>query len=251
VPAGRGHGASAAVVRVAILLVVVGATCYQCLPFADARDGWLRRGPSAGAYPWDGARGLLFDPWGFVARQCTSYVAWYLNAHGVPFGLRTRGPAGEGLFTSASDWDRAARAAGFAVRSTPVVGSIAQWDAGESSPPPRSPASADDVAAVDYRPLTARGFGHVAVVQQVFDDGVVVISEYNGADGTYRVLVTRAPRYLYIGVGPDPRRSAVTDGRADAVPGRPSPRTPPRGPTSPRPRSTATRRSAPAPSASR
>jgi surface antigen len=200
VPATRGQSASSTVVRLAILLVVVGATCYQCLPFADARDRTLRRGPSAGAYPWAGEPGLAFDPWGFVARQCTSYVAWYLNAHGVPFGLRTRGPAGEGLFTSAFDWDRAALTAGFAVRSTPVVGSIAQWDAGESSPAAPSPASADDVDAARYRVLTARGFGHVAVVQQVLDDGAVVISEYNGADGSFRVLVTRAPRYLYIGV---------------------------------------------------
>jgi surface antigen len=199
-PATSGNSASAIVVRVTILLVVVGATCYQCLPFADASDRSLRRGPSATAYPWDGERGLVFDPWGFVARQCTSYVAWYLNTHGVPFGLRTRGPAGEGLFTSASDWDRAALAAGFAVRSTPVVGSIAQWDAGETSPPAPSPASADDVDAARYRPLTARGFGHVAVVQRVLDDGAVVVSEYNGADGSFRVLVTRAPRYLYIGV---------------------------------------------------
>ena len=206
VAGGLGRGASAVVVRLAILLVVLGATCYQCLPSADARDRSLRRGPAADAYPWAGERGPAFDPWGFVARQCTSYVAWYLNAHGVPFGLRTRGPAGEGLFTSASDRDRAARTAGFAVRSTPAVGSIAQWDAGESSPPPPSPSSPDDVDAARYRTVQARGFGHVAVVQQVLDDGAVVISEYNGADGTFRVLVTRAPRYLYIGVGADRRR---------------------------------------------
>jgi len=215
VPATRGRIASTALVRLAILLVVVGATCYQCLPCADARDRSLRHGPAAGAYPWDGARGLLFDPWGFVARQCTSYVAWYLNAHGVPFGLRTRGPAGEGLFTSASDWDRAALAAGFAVRSTPAVGSVAQWDAGESSPPAPSPASADRVDAPGYRTLAARGFGHVAVVQRVFDDGAVLISEYNGADGSFRLLVTRAPRYLYIGVPAD----SLTPSRADGAPG--------------------------------
>jgi hypothetical protein len=38
------------------------------------------------------------------------------------------------------------------------------------------------------------------VVQRVLDDGAVVISEYDGADGSFRVLVTRAPRYLYLGV---------------------------------------------------
>jgi surface antigen len=200
---------AATVLRTVVLLVAVCATCYQCLPFADARDRSLRRGPSAGDYPLGGQLGLALDPWGFVARQCTSYAAWYLNAHGVPFGLRTRGPAGEGLFLSAADWDRGAVAAGFAVSSTPVVGSIAQWDADESSPP----ASADDSAR--YRALTARGFGHVAVVQRVLRNGSAVVSEYDGADERFHVLVTRAPRYLYIGVHAPPvtRRTALSAAR--------------------------------------
>jgi surface antigen len=197
------------VLRTVVVLVAVCATCYSCLPFADARDRALRRGPSAGAYPLGGQLGLALDPWGFVARQCTSYAAWYLNAHGVPFGLRTRGPAGEGFFLSAADWDRGALAAGFAVRSTPVVGSIAQWDAEESSPL----VSADDSA--HYRPLTAGRFGHVAVVQRVLRNGSAVVSEYDGADERFHVLVTRAPRYLYIGVHapPVPRRTALSAAR--------------------------------------
>jgi surface antigen len=195
-PAGN-RPTSSTVTRVAVLLLLCAA-CYACVPLADARDRQLRPGPPADGYPFSGDRGLALDPWGFVLRECTSYAAWYLNAHGVPFGLRTRGPGGDGLFTSAGDWDRAAAAAGFAVRSTPVVGSIAQWDPRESSPAAPGPP-----ASRFFRELTAGRFGHVAVVQRVLQDGSVVVTEYNGGDGRFHVVVTRAPRYLYIGVEVD------------------------------------------------
>jgi surface antigen len=171
---------------------------------ADARGRSLAPAPTADGYPLAAGRGLALDPWGFVARQCTSYAAWYLNAHGVPFGLLTRGPGGEGVFASAQSWARAAAAAGFPVRTTPAVGSIAQWNAGESSPPGPGDAAGSTV-------VTAGRYGHVAVVRRVLPDGEVVLDGYNGADGRYLVEVTRAPRYLYIGIAGAPvRRTART-----------------------------------------
>jgi surface antigen len=173
------------------LLVLVACAACSWLPVADADGHRLGPGPAKTAYPWAGAGAPLLDPWGFVSRQCTSYAAWYLNAHGVPFGLLTRGPGGPGLFTSAGGWDDAAEAAGFPVRATPIVGSIAQWDPGEASPSgPGSPRAGE----------VAGGHGHVAVVQEVNPDGSVLVSEYDGEDRSYDVHVTRAPRYLYIGV---------------------------------------------------
>ena len=115
------------------LLVLCGA-CWHLVPVADARGHVQGSGPPGNAYPLAGERSPALDPWGFVARQCTSYVAWHLNAHGTPFGVLTRGPGGGGLFTSAGSRDRAAAAAGFPVRHTPAVGSIAQRDPGEASP---------------------------------------------------------------------------------------------------------------------
>ena len=179
-----------------IAVVLLGAAWAHGLLMADARRHHLRPGPSTTAYPLAGA-GTSLDPWGFVARQCTSYAAWYLNSHGVPFGLLTRGPGGNGLFTSAGSWDDAAVAAGFPVRSTPVVGSIAQWDPGESSP-------AGPVGAAYVAVGTAGPYGHVAVVREVRADGSVLVTEYDGTDGSFQVRVTRAPRYLYVGV-PVPR----------------------------------------------
>ena len=194
-----GSRASTAVRRaVAALLLLACVACWHGLPVADARGHQLGAGPALDAYPLAGERSLALDPWGFVVRQCTSYAAWYLNAHGVPFGLLTRGPGGEGLFTSAGSWDDAAAAAGFPVRSTPAVGAIAQWDPRESSP--AVPAGDGGPPVVE----TAGRYGHVAVVRAVHDDGSVVVSEYDGGDGTYHVRTTRAPRYLYIGVTGSP-----------------------------------------------
>jgi surface antigen len=203
-----------ALARTAVLLLVVCAACWACFPTADARGRRLGAGPSADAYPLAGERGPALDDWGFVARQCTSYAAWFLNTHGVPFGLLTRGPAGQALFTSAGGWGRAATAAGFAVRDVPAVGSIAQWDPGESSPP--APPAVDGGGSGDgsggshgRAVVTAGRYGHVAVVRHVFADGSVVVSEFNGADGAFHVQVTRAPRYLYIGVPGSPAQRAT------------------------------------------
>ena len=201
-PGSRSGSTATRRVVVVLLACLACLACYGGLPSADARGHQVGSGPALDAYPLAGERGLRLDPWGFVVRQCTSYAAWYLNSRGVPFGWLTRGPGGEGLFTSAAGWDEAAAAAGFAVRATPAVGSIAQWDARESGPP---------VPARDggHQVGTAGAFGHVAVVRAVRDDGSVVISEYDGDDGTYHVRRTRAPRYLYIGVGEGPAVSPV------------------------------------------
>jgi surface antigen len=182
------------VYRTAVVLSLLLLT-WCSLPRADARRHSAGPGPVLGAYPWAGQwNPLALDPWGFVQRQCTSFAAWYLNAHGVPFAMRTRGPGGEGLFLGAGQWDSGARRAGFPVETTPVVGSIAQWRAGESSPPVRvSQIPYPDVA------LTAGGYGHVAVVAAVLRDGSVLVAEYDGGDRGFHLLHTRAPRYLYIG----------------------------------------------------
>ncbi len=185
----------------ALLLLVLCGACWHLVPVADARGHAQGSGPPADAYPLAGERSLALDPWGFVARQCTSYVAWHLNAHGTPFGVLTLWPVGGGLFTSAGSWDLAAAAAGFLVRHTPAVGSIAQWDPGEASP-------AAPARALHDGGITAGRHGHVAVVRRVFGDGSVLVTGYDGETGTFQVRVTRAPRYLYIGV-PVPTGSRV------------------------------------------
>lgn len=145
-------------------------------------------------YPFDRSR-APFDEYGFVAGECTSFAAWWLNRHGVPFGVVTVGPQGTGRFLNATTWDGAARSAGWQVGDRPVVGAVAHWRAGESSPRVRPDGAAARFVA--GRP------GHVAVVTKVYPDGTAQWVE-RGWGGLDRVHVGRgtAPRYLYVGVTP-------------------------------------------------
>ena len=189
-------------------LMAAGATRTT----VDARGHTLGPGPATSAYPWATEPDPTApDRWGFTMRQCTSYVAWYLNSHGVPVARRTWGPAGLGVFDVAGDWDRGAADAGFAVSRRPVVGSIAQWRSDEHSP--TGPISYEANRYLPYRDqphLIAGPSGHVAVVVTVLRDGSVLVAGYNGGTRRLQLLHTRAPRYLYIGVGAASPGTGVT-----------------------------------------
>lgn len=173
-----------------LVAAMLGAGCAASAPsryFADARGVQTQDpGPALSAYPYAGARDDAIDPWGFIERQCTSYVAWYLNSHGVPFSRVTRGPQATAVFGDAARWDRAARLAGFTVTQLPSPGSIAQWRADEPSPEmPRGGQS-----------ITAAVHGHVAVVTAVYPNGLVDTVGYDGRTRSYTRLRTVAPRYI-------------------------------------------------------
>lgn len=107
------------------------------------------------------------DQFGFVPRNCTSFVAWRLSEDGAAF------PGSASVTYTCSDgrtltawsharcWDEAAKARSYVVDHTPRVGSIAQWN---------------DVG------VTVKGApsGHVAYVVAIFlDSQEVLIEEYN------------------------------------------------------------------------
>jgi surface antigen/uncharacterized protein YraI len=123
-------------------------------------------------YPYKGQRGI--DPWRFYKSTCTSFVAWRVNHNlGRKFWNFTGGVA----WGDATNWDSAARAAGFRVDEHPTVGSIAQWRAGDAG----------------------SWSGHVAFVYAVNPDGSVQIEEYNSATPYgYGKRTVRAPRYIHI-----------------------------------------------------
>ena len=149
------------------------------------------KAPAITAYPWSGDRTGGPDPYGLTMRQCVSYVAWYLNSHGTPFGYSTKGPRGVGTFGNALTWDAAALRAGFTVSSRPLVGSVAQWRSNE--------VSTWTVPGGRYT-LGAGSSGHVAVVTRVYADGNVDLAQYNlGGHRTFSVMShARAPRYIYV-----------------------------------------------------
>lgn len=141
--------------------------------------------------------GSIGDPWGFVLRNCTSFVAWRLqernrlDGFGNHFGGRHWG--------NAANWDDAARALGFRVDGVPAIGAVAQTDAGR--------------------------VGHVAWVTAI-GPGTVTVEEYNHAlPGGYgsRTVPVGDFRYLHLRdvapsplVGSDRPVVAVADGLGES-----------------------------------
>jgi len=89
------------------------------------------------------------DRWGMYVCNCTSYVAWALQANGQRTSWFIRGAM------NAWNWPHVARLKHIPVGTRPRVGSVAVWP--ELSPP----------------------FGHVAYVSGVEDDGGIDVGEYN------------------------------------------------------------------------
>ena len=133
-------------------------------------------------YPWASDTTGGNDPWGFTKRQCVSYVAWRLDRVGRPVSTRQG-------WGSASGWDDVARRRGVTVTTRPAVGSVAQWNAGETS---------RLYAYGGWRGTYGAGsYGHVAWVTHVYADGSVQVAQYNG-NGTrsYSTMRVFAPRFL-------------------------------------------------------
>ena len=138
-------------------------------------------GVGTGSYPWANYQKGKWnhtdscsydddgDNWNYCYRQCTSYSAWKLYSEGY------EAPVGYG---DATNWDEAAKADGIKTSSKPKVGAIALWNGAE---------------------------GHVAYVEEIYDDGSVRISEYNAVPalkGKYseRIIHPGDPAtYIYFG----------------------------------------------------
>ena len=123
--------------------------------------------------------GSYGDSWGFVLRNCTSFVAWRLHARNrmAGFANNFRGEH----WGDARNWDEVARSLGYRVDSTPAIGAVAQSDDGR--------------------------VGHVAWVSAI-GPGTVTIEEYNHAtSGGYgtRTVPVGDFRYLHLeDVAPSP-----------------------------------------------
>jgi surface antigen len=137
--------------RLALLLALAatsGAACHEARagdpssPPVTAGYAYASRCPSAGIAD-------DVDRWRLDMCNCTSYVAWALQANGQRIDWFVAGSM------DAWNWPHVARLAGLTVGTRPVVGSVAVWP--NLSPP----------------------FGHVAYVTGVDRDGGIDVSEYN------------------------------------------------------------------------
>lgn len=150
------------------------------------------KAPAITAYPWASDTTGSVDLYGLTRRQCVSFVAWYLNSHGTPFGYSTQGPKGIATFGNATTWDGSAAKAGFTVSTTPLVGSVAQWHANETSQ--------WDTPNGGWGRMQAGSAGHVAIVTRVYPNGNVDLAQYNMGEARSFSTMTnvRAPRYIYV-----------------------------------------------------
>lgn len=123
-----------------------------------------KNGDGKDSYPWPAPGPDTFeqDPMGFFYGECTSYASWKINESlggskdNIIFNNSVGGQKGNG-----AEWKSAWEAAGWEVSTTPKAGSVAWW----------GPNGAEGIGPM----------GHVAWVDEVTDDGKVVISEYNNA----------------------------------------------------------------------
>jgi surface antigen len=135
-----------------------------------------------GGYAYSGWGMNAPDPWGFLTRQCTSYVAWKWNVVYGKRWLRGEGPPGTG---DAKNWATIlAPRNGYSTGSAPRTGSIIVWPAGPG----------------------IGQYGHVAVVERTYGNGNIDVSEYNfsppmGGKYSYRTNINPRtwgnPTYIY------------------------------------------------------
>src|SRR5579871_6772670 len=132
------------------MLVVVAATALVSAQSSSGRLATpiIHGYPYAARCPGAGVRNVV-DRWGMYACNCTSYVAWALQANDQPVDWFIRGAM------NAWNWPHVARLAGLRVDRDPSVGSVAVW------------------------PHQAKPFGHVAYVTGVPGAGLVNVAEYN------------------------------------------------------------------------
>lgn len=140
-------------------------------------------------YPWRLDQTWSSDRYGFTKRQCVSFVAWRTAQRGHELSNLRQG------WGNARDWDNAARRLGVGIGHHAVVGAVAHWNPGESSPV----YSTRNARLEGW--MRAGAYGHVGYVEKVYADGSVLLSHYNGNGRRgFALARVRAPRYLYVGV---------------------------------------------------
>jgi surface antigen len=152
--------------------------------------------PTCASRVWS-INGSIGDAWGFVLRNCTSFVAWRLQERNRMEGFSNS--FGGEHWGNAENWDDVARRLGYRVDHVPAIGAVAQSDAGR--------------------------VGHVAWVSAI-GPGTVTIEEYNHAvPGGYgsRTVPVGEFRYLHLDdvapsplIGSDRPIVSVTDGLGES-----------------------------------
>jgi surface antigen len=97
------------------LLALISFVSFMVITVQPASADWNDD------YPYSGGVMDARDSWGFLTRECTSFVAWRLIHNNGDTGFR--GPVGNG----AQDWGTVYANI---TNSTPAPGSVAWWSSG-------------------------------------------------------------------------------------------------------------------------
>jgi surface antigen len=133
--------------RLTVLSVVALAT-LACAWTPDGHATAVYGYPLAARCPAAGVADRV-DRWGMYACNCTSYVAWALQANGQRIDWFEPGRM------DARNWPQVAREESIPVGRAPRVGAVAVW------------------------PKVEPPFGHVAYVTKLDADGTFDVAEYN------------------------------------------------------------------------
>jgi surface antigen len=135
--------------RGSLAVLATAATLIAAGSAPAATRGVIVRGyPYAGGCPAGGVADAV-DRWKMNQCNCTSYVAWALQANGQRIDWFVAGAM------DAWNWPNVARRGHLPLGSRPRVGAVAVW------------------------PKLALPFGHVAYVTGIEPDGGIDVSEYN------------------------------------------------------------------------
>ena len=130
-----------------------------------------RKSSAGGGYPYDCPNASGIDKWGMFVCQCTSFVAWKLNA------VSGYDISRDGKSWNAYNWKENAQSQKKRVDNTPTVGSVAWWNKAPQMP-----------------------YGHVAYVSAVNGNSVTV-EEYNskgrGEYGTRTIDKSAPDGYIH------------------------------------------------------
>ena len=124
------------------------------------------------------------DDWGFFKGECTSYVAFRINA--ADRDIEFTSGYGDQQWGHAACWSSAAQNAGVPVSDDPARGAVAEWRHQWRSTDFISGAECNDAVTRDNLTAEKEGrpleWGHVAYVESVNSDGSIVISDMNFGD---------------------------------------------------------------------
>ena len=126
------------------------------------------------------------DPWLEYSRQCVSFAAWRLYRDGHPVPNDSSGNPIHGFAYQWSGWPTS-YPTHVSFDTTPHVGDIAQWNAGDSY------WSFPNAIASNLPDHAHGGVGHVAYITSMEADNTIWVEDYNfNLDGNYR-----APLHLH------------------------------------------------------